>query len=59
MRLEILKPLKILYEIANLNPPIPESPVASALLNDYQKDSHQYAAAIRANLKDGFRYILK
>lgn len=59
MRLEILKPLKALYELANLNPDIPESEEASALLQEYQTDSHEYAAAICANMKDGFIYVMK
>jgi len=59
MRLEVLKPLKILYEIANLNPPIPESSQASTLLEKCQADSHQYASMIRANIRDKFRYAIE
>ncbi len=57
-RLEFLTVLKSLYEIANLKPPIPESFRASKLLELHQKDFKQYSSAVRANVKDGFQYIL-
>lgn len=57
-RLEFLSVLKSLYEIANLKPPIPESSRASKLLELHQKDFKQYSSAVRANVEDGFQYIL-
>lgn len=56
-RFEILKPLKILYDLANLNPDIPESGEALAYLEKCKADSHEYAAMIRANIKDKFKYV--
>ena len=58
MRLEKIKPLKILYEIARRDPPIPESSEAARLLEELQKDSHEYAAMVRANIKEEFRYVI-
>ena len=59
MRLTELKTLKIIYDIANLDPPIEESSRASELLEDRQKDFHAYSSAVRANVKNGFRFVLK
>ena len=59
MRLETLKKLKKIYVLANLNPQIPESKEALKYLEECTADSHQYASAIRANLENGFDYVLK
>lgn len=58
-RLSVLKKLKIIYEIATLNPPIPESAEAEKLLQESQSNSEEYAGAIRANIKDKFKFILE
>jgi hypothetical protein len=59
MRLATLKKLKMIYELANGNPQIPESIEAMNYLQECQSDFHEYAAAIRANMKDEFRFVLK
>lgn len=58
-RLKVLKKLKRIYDLANLNPQIPESVEALKYLQECQEDSEEYASAIRANIKDGFKFILK
>jgi len=59
MRLAVLKKLKMIYDLALLNPQIPESVEAMEYLQQCLSDFHEYAAAIRANLKDGFKYVMK
>lgn len=58
MRLTTLKQLKIIYELASLNPEIPESKEAINYLQKCQADSNEYASAIRANMKDSFRFVI-
>jgi uncharacterized protein (TIGR02646 family) len=59
MRLATLKKLKKIYVLANLNPKIPESEEALKFLEDCTAVSHEYASAVRANLENGFRFVLK
>ena len=49
----------MIYVLANLKPKIPESKEAMKFLQKCSVDSHQYASAIRANLENGFDYVLK
>lgn len=59
MRLATLKKLKKIYVLANLNPRIPESEEALKYMEECRADSHEYASAVRANLENGFRFVLK
>lgn len=59
MRLATLKKLKMIYDLASLNPQIPESIEAVNYLQKCRESSHEYAAAIRANVKDNFKFILR
>ena len=59
MRFATLKKLKMIYELALLNPQIPESVEAINYLQQCRESSHEYTAAIRANMEDGFKYIMK
>lgn len=56
MRLTKLKTLKMVYILATSN--APESEDAKKLLQKVQADSHEYASAVRANIKDGFRFVI-
>ncbi|MGC2238876.1 MAG: hypothetical protein WA584_22160 [Pyrinomonadaceae bacterium] len=58
MRLAVLKKLKTIYDLANLNPTIPESLEAMQYLEKCKSDSHDYAGAIRANVRDKFKYVI-
>ncbi len=59
MRLATLKKLKMIYDLAILNPQIPESVEAINYLQQCQGNFHEYASAIRANMKENFKYVMK
>lgn len=56
MRLAELKMMKMVYLLANSDEP--ESDSAKRLLEEAQTDSHQFASAIRANIKNGFKFVM-
>lgn len=58
MRLATLKKLKTIYQLANKNPETIESVAAMNYLQDCISNSHEYASAIRANLREDFKYII-
>ncbi|MBN1974056.1 MAG: hypothetical protein JW787_10490 [Sedimentisphaerales bacterium] len=57
MRKEYYEARKVIYELATLEPPIPESKKAKELMNRYIQSSSQYALMIRCALKSNFKSV--
>jgi len=55
MRKDCYDKLELIYELANLKPPMPGSKKAKALINRSIQSSSQYASMVRCALKDGFQ----
>jgi uncharacterized protein (TIGR02646 family) len=57
MRKNHFDTLKVLYEIANLNPPINQSKNARKIISKAIQNSSQYASMIRCGVNGGFKTI--
>jgi hypothetical protein len=56
-RLEHYERLRVLYKVAQMNPPIPQSAAAKSLLDRATLDSAEYASMSRAAIKANFELV--